>query len=59
MKAKRQERVRQLGTKKKYIHEIQSDPKIGRPYKLGIYTPKLGLKPFRLITNMARPRGTV
>jgi hypothetical protein len=24
------------------------------PYKLGIYTPKLGLKIFQLITNMAR-----
>jgi hypothetical protein len=27
----------------------------GRPYKLGIYTPKLGLKPFRLITDMSHP----
>jgi hypothetical protein len=26
--------------------------KLGRPYKLGIYTPKLRLKPFQLITNM-------
>jgi hypothetical protein len=27
----------------------------GRPYKLGIYTPKLRHKPFRHITNMVRP----
>jgi hypothetical protein len=27
----------------------------GRPYKLGIYTPKLGDKPFQHIIYMARP----
>jgi hypothetical protein len=27
---------------------------LGRPYKLGIYTPKLGHTPFRHITNMTR-----
>jgi hypothetical protein len=28
---------------------------LGRPYKFGIYTPKLGHKSFRHITNMAHP----
>jgi hypothetical protein len=27
----------------------------GQPYKPGIYTPRLGLTPFRHITNMVRP----
>jgi hypothetical protein len=28
---------------------------LGRPYKLGIYTPRLGFTPFWHITDMARP----
>jgi hypothetical protein len=48
--AKTQERERE-----RYRHKIELLLSRVGPYKLGIYTPKLGYKPFRHITNMTRP----
>jgi hypothetical protein len=48
------EEEREIGTKWNY-HYLELEQLTLDAYKLGIYTPKLMHKPFRHITNMARP----
>jgi hypothetical protein len=45
-------RERKIGTRIELLFTGVGATNLERLYKLGIYTPKLGLKPFRLITNM-------
>jgi hypothetical protein len=52
--AKIQEKEREIGTKQILLTRVGAT-NFRRPYKLDIYTPKLGLRPLRLIKNMARP----
>jgi hypothetical protein len=46
---------RAIGTRIELLFTSVGATNFGQPYRLGIYTPKLGPMHFWLITNMARP----
>jgi hypothetical protein len=52
-------REREIGTKYTMYYQIVGATNFGRPYKLGIYTPRLGHQTFWYITKVTVQQWTV